>query len=80
MVRPRKSTNVLEILRLRLEGSSWPQIARRTGLGQGTVYRAYHKAIAALQPFQNAKAAVLRTVTDDGSGASPTTSPAVPKP
>jgi len=65
MARPRKSTNVLEILRLRLEGFSWPQIARRTGLGQGTAYRAYRKAIAALQPFKNPKVAKLRTVTDD---------------
>jgi predicted DNA-binding transcriptional regulator AlpA len=48
MARPRKPTNVLEILRLRLEGLSWPQIAHSTGLGQGTVYRAYRKAIDAL--------------------------------
>jgi|GEM_PF-3413425 len=65
MARPRKSTNVLEILRLRLEGFSWPQIARSTGLGQGTVYRAYRKAIDALKPFQNPKAAKLTVTTDD---------------
>ena len=60
MARPRKSTNVLEILRLRLEGLSGPQIAHSTGLGQGTVYRAYRKAIDALKPFQNPKAAKLK--------------------
>ena len=65
MARPRKSTNVLEILRLRLEGFSWPQIAHGTGLGQGTVYRAYRKAIDALKPFQNPKAAKLTVTTDD---------------
>ena len=67
MARPRKPTNVLEVLRLRLEGFSWPQIARKTGLGQGTVYRAYRRTIDAPQPFQNPKAAKLRTVTDTGS-------------
>jgi hypothetical protein len=66
MARPRKPTNVLEILRLRLEGFSWPQIARSTGLGQGTAYRAYRNAIDALKPFQNPKAAAKLTVrTDD---------------
>lgn len=72
MARPRKSINVLEILRLRLEGFSWPQIARRTGLGQGTVYRAYRTAIAAPQPFQNPKAVQLPIVADDGSQADAT--------
>jgi hypothetical protein len=54
--RPRKQVDVLEVLRLRLEGLSWPAIARRTGLGLGTVYRAYRTAIDALKPFQNTKA------------------------
>ena len=62
---PRKPVDVLDVLRLRLAGESWPQIARRTGLGQGTVYRAYRRAIDALQPFQNPKAAKLRTVTGE---------------
>lgn len=35
-------------------------------MGQGTVYRAYRSAIDELQPFQNPKAAKLRTVTSDG--------------
>ena len=55
MARPRKHVDVVEVLKLRLEGLSWPVIARRTGLGLGTVYRAYRTAIDALKPFQNPK-------------------------
>jgi hypothetical protein len=55
MARPRKHVDVVEVLKLRLEGLSWPVIARRTGLGLGTVYRAYRTAIDALKPFQNSK-------------------------
>jgi hypothetical protein len=47
---------VVEVLRLRLAGESWPAIARRTRLGLGTVYRAYRQAVDALRPFQNPKA------------------------
>ena len=60
MARPRKQVDVVEVLRLRLEGLSWPVIARRTGLGLGTVYRAYRTAIDALKPFQNPKDTRLR--------------------
>ena len=56
MARPRKQVDVLEVLRLRLQGMSWPEIAARMRLGVGTVYRAYRQAIALLQPFQNPKA------------------------
>jgi len=61
MARPRKNVDTIEILRLRLAGASWPVIASRTGLGLGTVYRAYRTAISVLQPFQNPKARTLRT-------------------
>ena len=54
--RPRKAVNVIDILWRRLAGESWRQIARRTGLGQGTVYRAYRKTIDARQSFQKPKA------------------------
>jgi len=64
MARPRKRVDTIEVLRLRLAGFSWPQIARLMALGQGTVYRAYREAIEALQPFQNHKAAKLRGVAD----------------
>jgi DNA invertase Pin-like site-specific DNA recombinase len=40
--RPRKIVDRLEVVRLRDEERlSWPEIARRTGCGQGTVVRAY---------------------------------------
>src|SRR5690349_6844538 len=64
MGRPRRTFDVLDVLRLRLEGLSWPSIARRTGLGLGTVYRAYRTAIDSLQPFQNPKAARIRRRDD----------------
>jgi hypothetical protein len=53
MARPRKPVDTLQVLALRLEGISFPQIARLTGLGQGTVNRAYRTAVERLQPFQN---------------------------
>jgi DNA invertase Pin-like site-specific DNA recombinase len=55
MARPRKNVDAAEVLRLRLEGLSWPKIATRTSLGLGTVYRAYREAHAAIAPFQNPK-------------------------
>jgi len=55
MARPRKPVDVVEVLRFRLAGESWPAIARRMRLGLGTVYRAYRQAIDALKPFQNPK-------------------------
>jgi hypothetical protein len=67
LARPRKSIDIVEVLRLRLGGHSWPQIARSMGLGQETVYRAYRKAIDALQPFQNPKAAKIATLEDSPS-------------
>ncbi len=39
MPRPRKPVDAVEVLRLRLEGHSWPEIGRRMRLGLGTVYR-----------------------------------------
>jgi len=63
MARPRKSVDVVEVLRLRLAGESWPTIARRTSLGLGTVYRAYRQALDALQPFQNPKATKLKDLS-----------------
>src|SRR5262249_27765994 len=43
-----------EVVRLRDEEQlSWPAIARRLGVGQGTVVRAYQSKTAATVPFQN---------------------------
>ena len=39
VARPKVHVDVLQVLRLRLEGLSWPAIARRMLLGQGTAYR-----------------------------------------
>lgn len=52
--RPRREIDTTELLRLRAEGCSFPQIARRMGLGLGTVHRTYHAATNATVPFQNA--------------------------
>jgi hypothetical protein len=65
MARPRKHVDVLEVLRLRLDGHSWPFIARETHLGLGTVYRAYRAAIVKLQPFQNPKPRVFQAIPND---------------
>jgi putative DNA-invertase from lambdoid prophage Rac len=51
--RRRKIFDHLEIARLRDEDRlSWPQIAARTGLGVGTVVRAYRTLADAAEPFQ----------------------------
>ena len=64
MARRRKHVDVVEVLRFRLAGESWPAIARKTSLGLGTVYRAYRQAIDALRPFQNPKASNVATVRE----------------
>jgi len=55
MGRPRKNFDPDEVVRLRKSGLSWPAIARRMDLGQGTVFRAYQRAANAATPFQNGK-------------------------
>jgi hypothetical protein len=56
--RPRRAVDLKLIQFLRDESKlSWPKIARLTGLGQGTVVRAYDGALRGSQPFQNPKAA-----------------------
>jgi hypothetical protein len=52
MARPRKNVDAKEVVRLRRLGLSWPAIARRMDLGQGTVVRAYHQAVNVAKPFQ----------------------------
>ena len=39
MARPRKKVDVVELLRLRLEGASFRDIAATTGLGRVTIHR-----------------------------------------
>jgi hypothetical protein len=51
MGRPRKHIDVVNVLRLRLAGRSWPQIARQLGLGQTTAYRAYRIINGRAQAF-----------------------------
>jgi DNA invertase Pin-like site-specific DNA recombinase len=51
--RRRRVYDRLEIVRLRDQDRlSWPQIAARTGLGVGTVVRAYRAHTTAAEPFQ----------------------------
>jgi putative DNA-invertase from lambdoid prophage Rac len=53
MGRPRRILDRKEVIRLRdVERLSWPQIARRTGAGVGTVVRAYRDLTDAPQPFK----------------------------
>jgi len=52
--RPRRVFRRDEVLRLRdEEGLSWPEIARRMGVSQGTVVRAYRSLSGSTVPFQN---------------------------
>jgi DNA invertase Pin-like site-specific DNA recombinase len=52
--RPKRVFRRDEVVRLRdQEGLSWPEIARRLGVGQGTVLRAYRSLADPPQPFQN---------------------------
>ena len=64
MARPRKPVDVIEVLRLRLEGFSWPCIARQAGLGYGTIYRAYRGALARMAAVQNPKTAKIHQVAN----------------
>lgn len=62
--RPRRQINTAELLRLRAEGCSFPEIASRLQVGLGTAYRAYQAATNQATPFQNPKATVLRDETN----------------
>ena len=46
--RPRVVVNTQHIASLRAQGRSWAEIAAETGVGQGTVRRAFQAGIAAL--------------------------------
>jgi len=67
MARPRKPVDAVEVLRLRLAGCSWPEVASKMKLGQGSVYRSYRESIDTLQPFQNLKAAQLKAAATNES-------------
>jgi hypothetical protein len=60
MARPRKHVDTAEVVRLRRLRLSWNVIARRMGLGRGTVVRAYQSAATTLQLSQNPKVSILR--------------------
>lgn len=53
MARPRKNVDAAEVLKLRLEGLSFRDIARRMRVGRGTTHRVYQAAIASLAASQN---------------------------
>jgi DNA invertase Pin-like site-specific DNA recombinase len=60
MGRPRRVFNREEVVRLRdKEGLSWPEIARRTGAGVGTVVKAYRDLTREPGPFENPTQAAL---------------------
>ena len=60
--RPRKQIDTDEVLRLRLSGLSFPQIASRTRLGMATVHRAYQAATA----LSKTSAGLSKTKTKEG--------------
>src|SRR5215469_16263533 len=68
MARPRRQVDTLEVLRLRLEGQSFPFIARQMNLGLATTYRAYRSAWEALRPFQNCAKRRLEVQQASGEG------------
>jgi DNA invertase Pin-like site-specific DNA recombinase len=57
--RPRRVFDRQRVLDLRRQGLSWPEIARRTGAGVGTVRRAFQALTGAPQPCQNPTAEAL---------------------
>lgn len=57
--RPRRVFERQQALDLRRQGLSWPEIARRTGVGVGIVRRAYRTLNDAPQPCQNPVAGAL---------------------
>jgi len=63
MARPR-SVDAVEVLRLRLAGASWREIAAKTGLGLGTVFRAHRTALDSLAAFQNRRTKYNRDYQD----------------
>ena len=48
--RPRRIFRIDELVRMRQEGVSFPELARRLGIGQGTARRAYAKTLSAGAP------------------------------
>ena len=67
MGRPRKVLNPVEVIARRWLGESYRSIARSMHAGAGSIFRCHKGALASLGAFQNAKAAILQTVTDDES-------------
>jgi len=68
--RPRREVDLKFIRFLRDESKlSWPKIARLTGLGQGTVVRAYLGSKAGSLPFQNPKERASSTSVGGHDGA-----------
>jgi len=57
--RPRRVFDRQRVLDLRRQGLSWPEIARRTGAGVGTVRRAFQALTGLPQPCQNPVAEAL---------------------
>jgi hypothetical protein len=51
--RPKQQVDLVEVIGRRWAGQSFRTIARRMGLGLGTVVRAHRQAVASLGAFQN---------------------------
>lgn len=65
--RPRRVLNRAEVVRLRdQERLSWPEIARRTGAGVGTVVRAYRALNGSVEPFHPPRAGPMRRAATEG--------------
>lgn len=53
--RPRVTVDVIEVMRMRDAGLSWPIISRKTKLGRGTLYRAVTAYMERIKPSQNSE-------------------------
>jgi hypothetical protein len=65
MARPRKHVDAAEVVRLRREGLSFPEISRRMRLSVGKVHQAHRNATDAPQPFINLSKTILQTTLED---------------
>jgi hypothetical protein len=53
--RPRANVNGIEVVRLRQEGKSWREIAKRLGVGTATAMRSYDAVCGFPKPSQNSQ-------------------------
>lgn len=70
MARPRRDVDLVEIIALKWAGRSYREIARRTGLGKGTVVRYHRRAVELLALSQNPKANRIKSTVGGNEASS----------